>query len=194
MKRLLFIAVLLAGAWHGWPEFAVRQPPGVLAPAEPLQQNLTDARTLELNGHRLLPLARFELRARVLGKRRYRFDRGASLAGVDLALGWGRMSDSAVLEHIDISQAFRWYSWRVERYPIPHEEIVLSSANMHMIAASDAIAAQLRAVREGHVIELRGKLVQASSADGWRWNSSLTRSDSGANACELVLVEALRIL
>jgi hypothetical protein len=41
------------------------------------------------------------------------------------------------------------------------------------------------------VVTLRGRLVEASGADGWRWRSSLTREDSGAGACELVLVDAL---
>ena len=34
------------------------------------------------------------------------------------------------------------------------------------------------------------ELVEATSEDGWRWRSSLTREDTGARSCELVFVEA----
>jgi len=41
------------------------------------------------------------------------------------------------------------------------------------------------------VVELRGRLVEASRANGWRWRSSLSREDSGAGACELMLIESI---
>ena len=38
-------------------------------------------------------------------------DRESDLAPVDLALGWGRMSDEAILKDIQISQSGRFYFW-----------------------------------------------------------------------------------
>jgi hypothetical protein len=38
---------------------------------------------------------------------------------------------------------------------------------------------------------VRGYLVEARGADGWRWRSSLTREDTGAGACELIWVESV---
>ena len=32
------------------------------------------------------------------------------------------------------------------------------------------------------------------SADGWRWQSSLTRHDTGNGACELLLVQSAAVL
>ena len=55
----------------------------------------------------------------------------------DLALGWGRMSDSDVLAKIDITQSGRFYYWHVDDFPIPRREIETSSANMHMIPSDD---------------------------------------------------------
>lgn len=65
------------------------------------------------------------------------------------------------------------------------------SANMHMIPSSSAVARHLRAVRVGHVVRFAGYLVSARAADGWRWDSSLSREDSGPGACELVWVETV---
>ena len=60
-----------------------------------------------------------------------------------------------------------------------------------MIPASPEIDRRLRAVRAGDVIRLRGYLVRVEATDGWQWRSSLSRADTGAGACELVLLEAL---
>jgi len=48
-------------------------------------------------------------------------------------------------------------------------------------------------VRVGQVVALRGYLVRVQSPDGWRWNSSMTRSDSGNGACEVVWVRHIAV-
>src|SRR6185437_4176759 len=70
---------------------------------------------------------------------RYRFDAGAALVPEDFALGWGRMSDSAVLQQIDITQSARFYYWSVRQFPIPRREIETHSANMHLIPADAGV-------------------------------------------------------
>ena len=62
---------------------------------------------------------------------------------------------------------------------------------MHLIPADDTVARDLARVREGQIVDLRGRLVEARRVDGWRWRSSLTREDSGAGACELVFVDSI---
>lgn len=41
----------------------------------------------------------------------------------------------------------------------------------------------------GQVVTLCGYLVRVQVPDGWHWNSSMTRSDSGNGACELAWVK-----
>jgi hypothetical protein len=36
-------------------------------------------------------------------------------------------------------------------------------------------------------------LVNATRADGWHWNSSLSRDDTGAGACELLLLSDIAV-
>ena len=194
MKRWLLIVVVLAVAWWWWPQREIARTPGVTAAGAPLQTALDGtAPAFTKAGYQVQALARFELEARVLGVERYRFDRGADLSPVDLALGWGRMSDSAVLDRITISQGGRAYFWRTPQYPIPRQEIETSSANMHLVPANDEVARQLSAVRRGHTVRLAGYLIEARGADGWRWRSSLTRNDTGNGACELIWVERLSL-
>ena len=44
-------------------------------------------------------------------------------------------------------------------------------------------------LRPGDIFKFDGYLVEADGQNGYKWVSSLTRSDSGAGACEVVWVE-----
>lgn len=138
------------------------------------------------------PLAGFSVAARVLSREDYRHDREAAYAPIDLALGWGRMREDAVLAGLAITQGGRWYRYRWEAQPpLPPDEIARSSANMHMIPASPTVAAALEDIEAGDAVRIDGWLVQVEARDGWRWRSSLTREDTGGGACELVYVCAV---
>lgn len=191
--RLFFIFLIGFGAFHYLTQREIVHGPGVLVAEEPYQRSLGSAATQTINDFQVTPLARFSIRARVLASKDYYFGREADLSPVDLALGWGRMSDETVLQNINISQAGRFYYWRVNAFPIPREEIESHSANMHMIPADANVKKALQNIRVGNVVQLHGYLVEARTADGWRWKSSLTRDDTGYGACELVLVESIEV-
>lgn len=162
-------------------------PPRIQPGDPPLQTPVPGGMALPAIGDaRLQPLAGFSIQARVLGRQDYRLGREAEFSPTDLALGWGRMTEDAVLSHLQISQSSRWYRYRwSDAPPIPLQEIIRSSANMHMIPADDAVAAALRRIERGDRVRIDGWLVQVEGED-WRWRSSLTRDDSGGGACELV--------
>jgi hypothetical protein len=190
--RLLIICAVLYGALHSWQTRTVSHGPGVIAADEPVQQNLGPTPPIEINGYQITPLAKFSAKARVLSIENYYADRGAELAPTDFTLGWGPMSDEKILKDISISQSGRFYFWSVSEFPIPRNEIETHSANMHMIPADANIAKQLKSVRKGQVINFSGYLVEAKSPDGGpSWRSSLSRNDTGAGACELVLVKSV---
>ncbi len=188
----LAAAVVLAGFWW-WQSRPVAHAAGILAPAEPVQGPPESADPWTFHDHRITPLAHFDIRARILSAERYRFDRAAELSPLDLALGWGPMSDSRVLEGITIRQADRWYFWSSAHLPIPPQEVITHSANMHMIPATKAVARRLLAARVGQVVHLEGELIQADGKDGWHWVSSLSRADTGDGSCEVVWVERAEV-
>jgi hypothetical protein len=131
----------------------------------------------------------FQRRCARASREDYSRGREADLSPTDLALGWGRMRDDAVLSQLSIDQANRWYHYRWRGTPpIPVREIVRSSANMHMIPADENAARALSKVRAGDNVRIDGWLVEADAPDGWHWRSSLTREDSGSGACEVVYV------
>ena len=48
--------------------------------------------------------------------------------------------------------------------------------------------------KAGKMIKLKGLLVEVTHPKGWRWRSSLSRSDSGDGSCEVIFVEAAEIV
>ncbi len=190
------VALFVVHGGYGWyMDRPVSPPSGVLAPDEPLQQNV-DPATPVVHGHwTLTPRASYDITARVLGRERYSFDTIAALVPVDLALGWGPMSDGAVLAPLKIEQGARFYTvrWGADP-PLAPDEIMRHSANTHTIPATAAIGRRLSALRVGQVVHLTGWLVDGVRDDGVTMRTSLTREDTGAGACEVMLVENLDVV
>lgn len=189
---LILIGFLIG--WMVWPEKEIKYPPGILVNDDPYQENVVNGTPWEKDDYKITPLADFHLKARVLHLEWYHLDRESDLAPVDLALGWGEMSDQANLDQIDISQGNRWYHWSTKHFPVSRRIIETKSANMHIIPASDEINDRLDNVIKGDIIELTGYLVFIKGKDGWKWKSSLSRGDTGGGACEVVWVNDFKIL
>lgn len=191
-KLILFVSLISYGAYQHFSNQPVTHGIGAVANNQPVN-SAVNQNSFNVNGYSITPLESFEIEARVLSAEHYSFGREADLAPVDLALGWGKMSDEAILKDIKITQSNRFYYWRVDEFPIPRREIETQSANMHMIPADDAIASRLKSVKTGQVVKISGFLVRADASDGWHWKSSLTREDTGNGACEVVYVKSLTV-
>jgi hypothetical protein len=194
MSKFWFLVCIVAagaGVWKAWSERTQSHPPGIVAPDTPYQKNLTKPVELTRGEHRLVGRAEFDITARVILKMRYRFDKFAAVSPVDFALGWGEMSDSAILDQMSCSQSSRFYgcSWK-NRDVIEPSRMMALSANMHLIPATPEVEDALMRVRRGQVVNLRGLLVDVVGPDGG-WNTSLTREDSGPGGCEIILVGAV---
>jgi hypothetical protein len=189
VKFLSFI-VAITVAVFGWNYVhrPIEYPPGVLIPSDPQQTGTSDP-PVAYGNFQLKPLAHFAIDARVLHRKIYRWDRQASLVPVDLALGWGPMSDQSVLDQVSITQSMRfyWFEYKLPP-PISKEEIISHSTNLHVIPATAAIAAQCKSVRVGSLVHLSGDLVEATGPEIGTWRSSLSRTDTGNGACELMWV------
>jgi len=189
-KLIFFVTLISYGAYQHFSHRPVTHGEGVIASHLPIQNSISQT-SFKLNGYSITPLKSFEMEARVLSAKSYSIGREADLSPIDLALGWGPMSDEAVLGKVDISQSNRFYYWHVDEFPISRREIEMNSANMHMIPADARIEKMLKSVRPGEVVKLSGYLVQVNASDGWHWKSSLTREDTGNGACEVVYVKEL---
>ncbi len=189
-KVIVFIGLLGYGAIHHYQNRPVVHGAGEIAPNEPVQTN-THTADFRLNDFTLIPLANYEIEARVLSKEDYSVGIEAELSPTDLVVGWGVMSDEVVLNKVDFSQGNRFFFWHVDEFPIPQHEIEIHAANMHIIPANDTVKRQLNKVRAGQIVNIKGQLIEAKRSDGWHWRSSLTREDTGSGACELMYATEL---
>ena len=143
----------------------------------------------------ITPLARYRITAVVLGRERYRHDRGASLAPVDLALGWGPMSVAAVINDLKISQSGRWYQYTYPGEPPLDPGLIAShSANTHCLPAAPEVRRRLLDVKRHDLVTLEGFLVEIAGPDGYRWKSSLSRDDTRGGSCEVMWITDLGVL
>jgi hypothetical protein len=194
--RLFFVVLCIAVAIVSWNYLhrPIAYPPGVLISSEP-QQTATMDQAIARGVFNLKPLAHFALDARVLHRKIYRRDRQAALVPVDLALGWGQMSDQRVLDQLKITQSMRfyWYEYKMPP-PLSEQEIIFHSTNLHVIPSTAEIEARCKSLRPGTLVHLSGDLVEATAPGMSAWRSSLSRTDTGNGACELMWVTQLSIL
>jgi hypothetical protein len=189
---VIAVAVIVLG-WKMCSGHDIEHAPGVLAGAEPVQRDIDSAATIERGVFRLRPRAEFSATVRVLSREDYSLGELADLVPTDFAVGWGPMSDSAVLEDVEITQSNRLYYWRTEHWPIERGEIESHSANWHVIPDNTAVRSVLGRLRPGSIVELEGELVDIEGQNGFL-RTSLTRLDTGAGACEVLLAKSARIV
>lgn len=191
VKKLIVLVLLACCGW-----LLLHEPNanwrGTPAAHEPVQTSPILPATFRSGDFSVTPLATYSLTAVVLSRSRYRYDAGAKIAPVDLALGWGPMSIAGVINELSISQSGRWYEYSYRNDPpLDPTQIARNSANTHCIPANDDVRRQLLDVKRHELVTLSGYLVEVTRADGFRWRSSLTREDTGGGACEIVWITTL---
>ena len=194
-KTLIFLFLLtIILVYLFYPEKVITFPPGVTAPDQPKQTDLNEKKEWTLEEFNIEALAEYYIKARVLSRNNFSLGKESELSPFDLALGWGPMSDQSVIDKIDISQRNRWYNWRSDGLPITKRDVNLNSANVHIIPKNEIVEGKFDKIYKGSLIEMNGFLVRITTADGWRWTSSLKRDDTGGGSCELLWVEEVKVL
>jgi hypothetical protein len=191
-KPLLAIALCCVGVVGMLSGRPIDRPAGVLIDRVP-QQTPTNAAPFAFGDFEITPRANYDIEARVLSVEPYKMDGGAKLSPLDFAVGWGPMSDSTVLDHFRITQGARFFTIYPDETAIDLRTALLGSANMHLIPSTGRVREQLEDVRPGNLVRLKGYLVSVAGPDGYAWNTSLTREDTGAGACELFYVESVEM-
>jgi len=198
MKKILFLLIVAAIYWAYTRYLGARTyPPGILVKNDPVQVTIdSPMEPIKKDGFLLHPLARYTIDARVLHTKHYwAGDAVSSLAPYDVAVGWGPMSDQKILDQLTISQGNRFYFYEYQKEPqIPKDQITCHSANMHLIPSSFAIRQKIAWLRQGDIVRIRGLLIEAtnpSSPEMRPWQSSLSRTDTGNGACEIMWVESI---
>lgn len=197
-KSTLLALLLVGSVWQlrsQWLGRPVHPADGQIAPHDPVQVDIGTPQSVQHGHWRLSERATYDITARILGRDDYHFDALSDLVPEDLALGWGAMSDNRVLARFEISQGGRFYSWEPRgTLPIPRRQVIEHSANTHVIPATNEVRHQLARLRVGEVVHLVGTLVDGERDDGTRIRTSMTRTDEGPGACEIMLVDEVEVI
>jgi hypothetical protein len=195
MKKAIIASAILIIilVYSFYPDTVITFPPGITAPDQPKQTNLTVNKEWTLEEFNIQALAEYNIKARVLSRNDFSLGDDSELSPFDLALGWGPMSDQSVIDKINFSQRDRWYHWQSDHLPIPRRDVSLNSANVHIIPKDKTIEVKFDKVYKGSMVEMKGYLVRITKADGWHWISSLRRDDTGGGSCELFWVEEVSV-
>ena len=196
------VAAAAAGASHHdflpqdiIPDSVSRLPPhavGELAPQHPVLTPLERNFEILREGFRINAVAEFSMQSIILGRRRYYFD-PLHVAPIDLVMGWGPMSNPAVLRTVRISLAGRDFSWDIRPPPrISSGEVAECSGTFHIIPARRALRDELLSLRRNHAVQISGFLCDLEAPDGSAL-SSVMPSRSGSQR-KIAWIETVRIM
>lgn len=166
--------------------------------SEPLQENLEegDLKPFKKDKFLITPIKRYRIAARILRKEYYHFGQSHEVLPVDLALGWNIMADRKTVKEnkIEITQSNRFYFWHINSFDkISRQQIENNSANVHIAPYDEQIEKQIDNVDKDDLVYLEGYLVNIlDETNNYRFISSLSRTDTGAGACEVLLVTGVK--
>ena len=96
-----------------------------------------------------------------------------------------------IARKISVDQYDRYLNWKIDKLPVPANQAMQMVSNMHIIPANPKIAQQIKQVKRGDLVQLKGELVEVRDKD-LVWKSSLTPTDTGDGACELFRVNSIQ--
>lgn len=128
---------------------------------------------------------------RILGSKMYQDDEQAKFSPIDYAVSWGLFAKPEIARKISVNQYDRYLNWKIDKLPVPANQAMQMVSNMHIIPANPEIAEQIKQVKRGDLVKLKGELVEIRDKD-LVWRSSLTPTDTGDGACELFRVNSIQ--
>jgi hypothetical protein len=201
--KLMLIGLIVAGGLNWYlHDREIRHPPGILVAEQPRVSDTDHPPWTSVEGLRYRPLKRLSIRARLLSRNNIALGSWDHISPVDLGLGWGSMSDSGIIEQLNIGQynapiggtRFLAFSIRedapIRRWPRARRDALFTQlTHVHAIPSDDAIGEKLAGLRPGQILTLEGQLVQIAGPRGHViLNSSLILGD---RSCEVMWVESL---
>ena len=138
-------------------------------------------------------LAEYTVEGVVKSKTKYT-DYPSRISQYDVALAWGDLNVREIDSHIRYSQSGRWYYYNYDQnISVSSSYIAEHSANVHLINKDLLVLKKIENLGVNDHIKLIGYLVNVNFDNG-TWESSLTRTDTGNGACEIMYVTDVELL
>lgn len=176
---------------------------GINSGTEPLQKNTSLFKTtisVPDGSATLTSDTTYTINAKVESTKGYT-DMISDLVPLDVLLAWGDMAHEDVDSNLVWEQGDRKGqvsgSLGGSGVDLSNNYVITHVSNNHLIPSSDRLALALKNIRAGDMVRIEGRLVDVKEKlDDSRVltvNTSKTRSDQGAGACEIIYVEHLRV-
>ena len=156
-----------------------------------VERNIAKGLPPVVKGQSIEVLQPFKGDFRILGSKTYQHDAQAKFSPIDYAVSWGLFAEPEIARHITVNQYDRYLNWKIDRLPVPAEQAMQMVSNMHIIPANPQIAKEIKKVKRGDLVRLKGELVEVKDQD-LVWTSSLTPTDTGDGACEVFRVSSIQ--
>jgi len=194
MKIIIFI-LILAGAWYHFYYIATLPSSNSSETVDtgPFQYS-TPLKKFEFKDVTLTEKATFALTAKILSAERYYFDRHSKLSTMNIVAGWYNLSNNLILNNISFSQSNRSYEWQSHSEAVNDQEILRTTSNIHLIPATDDIKQQLKRIKIGQIVYLKGILVDVDNPSGWQWKTSVSQTDTGKNSSEILYLTEFEVV
>ncbi len=113
---------------------------------------------------------------------------------LDVCVVWGDSATGEHLHKINFWNGIFTCNVRTRDHEAWQAFSMEQLSNNHLISDDDGIRDQVKAIRVGDQIRVRGYLASYSSENGGKRGTSTTRTDAGDGACETVFVEQFDII
>lgn len=177
MVKYLVFCVFVAAGYIVYTNFPVDHGPGITAKNEPEIKRLTWQEPFSFKGANLVPKKIIEAEVRVIKRKRYFFDSFSRYSPVDAVVGWNQLSDERNLDYIFYTLDDRNYDVDLTRPPLELTTIYKESDLWHFIPSTASIEEQLKQLRDGHIIKLKGLLVNIEHDEGFNYQTSTEISE-----------------
>lgn len=155
--------------------------------------------TIDFKGAKIKKIATYDITGVVIGMEYFYFGGGANtISPEDLVLAWGPASNRKYMNDISVkigaNDRFASYSIIGDFHNDYKEKATNYISNNHIIPMNNRLKSVLKKIRKGDVVQILGYLVDCKG-NNWTWGpSSMTRTDKGNGACEIILAESIYIL
>lgn len=113
---------------------------------------------------------------------------------LDVCVVWGDNTVSAQLQKIDFWNGIFTCNVKTRDQAAWESFDMYQLSNNHLISDDDYVRDQVRDIKVGDQIRIRGYLASYGSPDSGTRGTSTTRMDTGDGACETIYVEQFRIV
>ena len=177
---------------------------------QPLQSQLIRSKIIRFTrndyAYELTPVYAYDISGLITSKLNYSIFtiyKSEKIFSVDLCLIWGSNAASRIFKDqgVNFSQdcRFCWVHWCGKK-----EFNLQEFSNNHLLIVDPVLEKKIRGFHEGDQVRIWGELVNVKGklfGRGGRydppeiiWKTSVSRSDSGAGACEVIYVEDAEVL